>query len=163
VQPVTFWTRALWGATGELNEKYHYVLDWDWYLRATQVCAFEPMPGYLAMYRIHEAHKTGTGGAERAAEIVEVVERYSTPDWARAFRDTRDALPDVRHRLRLLRRLRLGRFPQLAHPALYAEHGRARIETALVMLRARLAPLGARHDGPDPTSSAFTTSSSRIT
>jgi hypothetical protein len=36
-QPSTFWTKALWDQTGALNESYHYVLDWEWFLRASQL------------------------------------------------------------------------------------------------------------------------------
>lgn len=85
VQPSAFWTRALWDATGPLNEKYHFVLDWDWLLRASELCDFTRTTEYLSVYRHHKDHKTGTGGAKRLKEIVEIVESWADPEWKAAF------------------------------------------------------------------------------
>lgn len=34
MQASTFWRREIWQRTGEIDERYHYVMDREWYLRA---------------------------------------------------------------------------------------------------------------------------------
>lgn len=87
VQPSTFWSRSLWESVGELNESYNYVLDWEWFIRATKVCEFIPMRDYLSMYRMHDNHKTGTGGLQRSQEIVKIVETYATKECLLTYRN----------------------------------------------------------------------------
>jgi glycosyltransferase involved in cell wall biosynthesis len=81
VQPSAFWTRALWDRAGELNVDYHYVLDWDWFLRAGEVCEFEYVDKALSIYRVHEGHKTGSGDPRRRKEILSLIKRYASPYW----------------------------------------------------------------------------------
>lgn len=81
VQPSSFWTRKLWQATGELNPNYHYVLDWDWFIRASKFAEFEYVNRFYSVYRFHELHKTSIGGVERRKEIVELVAKYSSEYW----------------------------------------------------------------------------------
>lgn len=134
VQPAAFWTRALWDGAGELDETMTYAFDWDWFIRAAQLCAFTPVPEYLACYRIHRGHKTGTGGAARFAEVVGVVSRHDSPEWERAFRAVLQGGERARRKVELLRRTRLFRFRRLAFPLLYLRHGGARIDTVFDML-----------------------------
>ena len=78
IQPGAFWTRKLWERTGPLDETLTWAFDWDWFIRANNVASrFEAVVRYLAIYRKHDAHKTATGGDERAAEITEVLRRYA--------------------------------------------------------------------------------------
>jgi glycosyltransferase involved in cell wall biosynthesis len=79
-QPSVFWTRKAWELVGPLDEKLHYAFDWDWFLRATQRCRFVRMDTTLSRYRIHAAHKSGTGGDRRWKELIEVVRRHSSPE-----------------------------------------------------------------------------------
>jgi hypothetical protein len=132
VQPASFWTRALWEATGELDEALHYGMDWDWYIRASRVAAFTPLPAYLAIYRLHDEHKTGTGGEKRARELVQIVETYGDAAWAAAFRDVCETGPALKRRLQRLSRLKLYRFRTLL--SLYRQHGTHRVDPALTML-----------------------------
>nr|WP_290224462.1 glycosyltransferase family 2 protein [Trichocoleus desertorum] len=81
VQPSSFWTRKLWQATGDLNTNYHYVLDWDWFIRASEFTKFEYVNKFFSIYRFHELHKTSTGGLKRRQEILEVVTKYSSDYW----------------------------------------------------------------------------------
>lgn len=132
VQPASFWTRALWEATGELNEALHYGMDWDWYIRASRVVAFTPLPAYLAIYRLHDKHKTGAGGEKRARELVQIVETYGDAAWAAAFRDVCETGPALKRSLQRLSRLKLYRFRTLL--SLYRQHGTRRVDPALTML-----------------------------
>lgn len=64
-QPSVFWTRAAWELVGPLDESLHYAFDWDWFLRAARSCRFLRSDKVLSRYRIHSAHKSGTGGEKR--------------------------------------------------------------------------------------------------
>ncbi|MGD0623091.1 MAG: glycosyltransferase family 2 protein [Thermodesulfobacteriota bacterium] len=86
VQPSTFWTKRLWLEVGGLNVEYHYVLDWEWFIRASRVTGFECVPRFFSIYRLHAEHKTGTGGSKRIGEINEVVERYAPESWKRLYK-----------------------------------------------------------------------------
>jgi glycosyltransferase involved in cell wall biosynthesis len=77
-QPSVFWTRAAWELVGPLDESLHYAFDWDWFLRAARSCQFIRSDKVLSQYRIHSEHKSGTGGAKRWRELVEVVRRHSS-------------------------------------------------------------------------------------
>lgn len=80
VQPSSFWSRSLWEVVGELNESYNYVLDWDWFIRATRVCELTPIRDYFSIYRVHDNHKTSLGGSQRSQEIINVVETYASKE-----------------------------------------------------------------------------------
>jgi glycosyltransferase involved in cell wall biosynthesis len=78
VQPSAFWTAAAWRAVGPLDDSMHFAFDWEWFLRADQKgCRFQPVPDLLAAYRIHAAHKSGSGGDKRRDEILRVMRAHS--------------------------------------------------------------------------------------
>ena len=85
IQPSTFWTRKLFQCTGELDIKYNYILDWEWFIRASKVATFEYVPRFYSLYRHHSSHKTSNGGAERRKEIIEVVDKYSSDYWKKLY------------------------------------------------------------------------------
>src|SRR5215203_2054072 len=77
IQPSSFWSRDVWEKNGELNENLNYAFDWEWYLRAeANGILFFPVAKTLALYRIHDAHKTGTGGEKREDEISCIYRKY---------------------------------------------------------------------------------------
>lgn len=132
VQPATFWTRSLWEATGELNEALHYTLDWDWFIRASKRGTFLPLYDYVAVYRKHEAHKTGQGGDGRAQEIVQLAETYAPEAWQRAYRAVVPERVSLKKKVRWLRRHHLYRLRgQVLRP--YRQHGAYRVDTVLSM------------------------------
>lgn len=134
VQPSTFWSRSLWEAVGELNESYNYVLDWDWFIRAAQVCNFIPIQDYFSIYRLHDNHKTGTGGLKRTEEMLRIVETYAKDEWISAYRDVYRQITSLRNGLNRLLKLRLYRFRHLFYPQLYLKHGQHRVDVALSIL-----------------------------
>ncbi|AFZ44906.1 glycosyl transferase family 2 [Halothece sp. PCC 7418] len=81
IQPSSFWTRCLWDAAGPLNEEYNYVLDWDWYIRASQQGYFECVPSFFSIYRFHPEHKTSSGGRKRKEEMLKIIQNYSSSYW----------------------------------------------------------------------------------
>ena len=78
IQPSSFWTSMTWMKVGNLNENMHYAFDWEWFIRALQLgVTFNPINSPLSIYRIHEAHKSGTGGSMRQQEISEIYNEYN--------------------------------------------------------------------------------------
>lgn len=85
IQPSSFWTRKAWELAGPLREDLHYAFDWEWFLRAKAAgVAFRSIPTCLSMYRIHDEHKSGTGGMARQEEILEIYRQYQ-PKYAELY------------------------------------------------------------------------------
>ncbi len=85
IQPSAFWTRALWEKTGPLDQSLSFAFDWDWFIRASAVGSFETCDEILSAYRLHAAHKSGSGGERRRSEIIEVVRRHGRAEHAAAY------------------------------------------------------------------------------
>ena len=85
VQPSAFWSRDVWDATGPLDESLHFAFDWEWFIRATEHADFVLVPEVYSVYRLHEAHKTGSGGGPRRREVCEVVRRHGRPEWVERY------------------------------------------------------------------------------
>jgi glycosyltransferase involved in cell wall biosynthesis len=94
-QPSVFFTRTAWERVGPLDESLHFAFDWDWFLRAAKICRFLRCDQTLSRYRIHAAHKTGTGGLPRWEEMSEVVRRHSPDSIVRHYQYLL-ACPDAR-------------------------------------------------------------------
>ena len=78
IQPSSFWTRNVWDSVGLLDDTLHYAFDWDWFIRASRSAVdFIPTNRYLSSYRIHDNHKTCTGGEKRVKEIGDIYLKYS--------------------------------------------------------------------------------------
>jgi glycosyltransferase involved in cell wall biosynthesis len=99
IQPGSFWTKKVWDETGNVNEKLHFVFDWDWFLRAKKAGThFKYTSRVMAMYRVHDAHKTSSGGEKRQKEIEFMLREYSGQKILDAFkfmRDERKKIDDV--------------------------------------------------------------------
>lgn len=133
-QASAFWTRELWKKTGELDESQHFALDWDWWLRASEHGEFIPLDEILSVYRFHDAHKTGSGSVRRTQETIALVEKYSTPEWAAAFRAVAAKLGALEKTWRWCSGRRgLWTLHKLIHLDLYARHG-AKIDRAFSQL-----------------------------
>jgi glycosyltransferase involved in cell wall biosynthesis len=85
IQPSAFWTRKLWLETRDIDIRYHYVLDWDWFIRASRITDFEYVPRFYSIYRLHPLHKTHQGGSARRDEVVDVVRKYSSDYWIKLY------------------------------------------------------------------------------
>ena len=99
IQPGSFWTRKVWEKNGQLDLNLHFVFDWDWFLKAKKRdTKFTYSNRTMAVYRIHEAHKTGTGGDKRQKEIEYILHTYSNKKMLKAFifmRDNRDKIDQL--------------------------------------------------------------------
>jgi glycosyltransferase involved in cell wall biosynthesis len=133
-QPATFWTRALWEKAGELKVEQHYVLDWDFWLRAARVGEVRPLDECLAVYRFHGAHKTGANHPRRTAEILAFVEQHGSPEWAAAFRAVAARLEALGASWDRWGRTGLYRLHKARHLDLYLRHGERRVNLALWQL-----------------------------
>lgn len=78
IQPSSFWTRKAWEKAGELDLEMHYCFDWEWFIRAEEKGVKSIFTNkYLSAYRIHEAHKSGSGAGKRIEEIKKIYARYN--------------------------------------------------------------------------------------
>ena len=115
LQPSAFWTAELWRRTGQLDAGLHFGFDWEWFIRAGEHCAFQPLPQFLSAYRVHAGHKTGVGGNKRFTELQEIANRHSTPEMREHVAwllEHRDYWPTLRQREHLARTLRRQGFPR---------------------------------------------------
>jgi len=107
VQPSAFWTRKLWECTGELNTTYRYVLDWEWFIRASKIGQFEYVPRFYSVYRFHTLHKTNEEGAERRREILDVVTKSSSDYWINLYSEVEKSYSQIKKRSEFLNSLRI--------------------------------------------------------
>lgn len=77
IQPSSFWSRGIWEKTGILDEEVHFGFDWEWFLRVEENFELQPISNCLSMYRIHDDHKSGTGGEKRQLELLEIYKKYN--------------------------------------------------------------------------------------
>lgn len=60
-QPSTFWSRRAWEQVGEFNEDYHYVMDYDYWLRMSKYYRPYDLKVALSGFRFQENSKSQTG------------------------------------------------------------------------------------------------------
>lgn len=76
-QPATFFTRALLGETGPLEESFHLAMDYDLWLRFASREAPAFIPRTLANFRWHAASKTGGRYPEVAWECFRIARQHA--------------------------------------------------------------------------------------
>ncbi|MBP9669857.1 glycosyltransferase [Candidatus Woesebacteria bacterium] len=67
-QPSTFWSRKAWEKVGEFNEKYHYVMDYDYWLRMSKWYKPHDLKVPLSGFRFQQDSKSQTGRVKLMAE-----------------------------------------------------------------------------------------------
>ena len=67
-QPSTFWSRRAFEQVGEFNEKYHYVMDYDYWLRMAKFYKPHDLKVALSGFRFQQDSKSQTGRAKLMAE-----------------------------------------------------------------------------------------------
>jgi hypothetical protein len=75
-QPTVFVRRALQARVGPLDENLHYVLDRDYWLRASLSETFGRVDAEIATCRIHSAAKTYTACDRQLGELKQVLDRF---------------------------------------------------------------------------------------
>jgi glycosyltransferase involved in cell wall biosynthesis len=133
-QPSTFWTRELLDVVGPLDETLHYTLDWEFFIRISRQFRMTYVPIPFSTYRLHPGHKTGTGGSKRAAEIMQIIDRYAPVEWRAAYDAIYLHYEKIRGATQPERAKRAARF-LIRHPHLLARHG-SKVITAIRVLSA---------------------------
>lgn len=121
-QPSAYWTRPLWEQVGPLNIDYHYVLDWDWFIRASKIVDFEYVSKFYSICRYHPGHKTSSGGEVRRKEVLEMVRTYASPYWIRIFEEVENHFDSIRRKRKYLFSRKLS---QAHNKALYRQRFRS--------------------------------------
>ncbi|MCQ3944309.1 MAG: glycosyltransferase [bacterium] len=67
-QPSTFWSRNAWEKVGEFNEAYHYVMDYDYWLRMSKHFRPHDLKVPLSGFRFQDNSKSQTGRSKLMAE-----------------------------------------------------------------------------------------------
>ncbi len=75
-QPSTFLRRRTWEAIGGLDERLHYVMDFEYWLRAGLRYNFMYAPVLLSGLRIHDSAKSIASLDKMALELVAIYQRF---------------------------------------------------------------------------------------
>lgn len=76
-QPSTFWRRRLHDEIGYLNEEEHFVMDYEFWLRAGQRYPAGVIEGYLANFRMYNASKSGSLSNPQFVDELRVAKAFS--------------------------------------------------------------------------------------
>lgn len=79
-QPSAFIRREVVGKVGELDPKYYYFMDWDFWLRAGIYFKMEHVDAIWSNYRLHSESKTVAQSRKAAPELVYMYEKYFARD-----------------------------------------------------------------------------------
>lgn len=71
-QPSMFWRKSLFDEIGLLDEKFHLVMDFDFFLRAAKKYDFFYLPENLSYFRVYDDAKTQKYQRKQAVEIYKV-------------------------------------------------------------------------------------------
>lgn len=74
-QPSTFWSRRAWEKVGKFNEEYHYVMDYDYWLRMCKYYKPHDLKLALSGFRFQENSKSQTGRVKLMAEGMITLEK----------------------------------------------------------------------------------------
>jgi glycosyltransferase involved in cell wall biosynthesis len=80
-QPAVFWRKGFIGRAGALDEKLHYTMDYDLWLRMGRLCEPVRVERELARFRIHGQSKSGKVNRGQFDEQYQVAIRYFNGDW----------------------------------------------------------------------------------
>lgn len=141
IQPSTFWTRKAWQQTGALDDSFDFGFDWDWFLRAKKAgISFLPDAKYLSIYRIHERHKTATGGERRRTELAAIYDRHAGSRYGTLFRRCCSRRSTILTIVKWLRLARLSRIEigllKIIFPILFRGFRGDEVRDVLTMLAA---------------------------
>ncbi len=67
-QPSTFWSRRAWERVGDFKEEYHYVMDYDYWLRMSKYFRPHDLKVALSGFRFQDNSKSQTGRVKLMAE-----------------------------------------------------------------------------------------------
>ena len=76
VQPGSLFRRRAWELAGPLNEKGHYLFDFEFALAVGREGPVARIPDRLALYRVHPASKSGGGSLLKARDYVRFADEF---------------------------------------------------------------------------------------
>lgn len=76
VQPSTYWKSELFEKIGLFNEELEFVMDYEYWLRATNISPVKIINKPLSCFRIHDQSKGGTRYIPQFAEEIAVLRKY---------------------------------------------------------------------------------------
>jgi glycosyltransferase involved in cell wall biosynthesis len=79
----TFWRRPVYEQLGPLDERLHYTMDYEYWLRIGEHYPLQALPQNLAAFRLHASSKSGTTARKQFLEQYQVALRYHPPAWLR--------------------------------------------------------------------------------
>ena len=77
LQPSAFFHRADWDATGGLDERLQFCMDWDILIRIAERNAVVLVDDFLSLSREYEDTKTASGGFRRVDELLRMVKSHT--------------------------------------------------------------------------------------
>ena len=78
LQPAAFFRRDAVEAVGGLDERLHWAMDWDLFIKIGKRYPVGYLPRPMASLREHGTAKTLSGGSRRLSELVEVMRRHGS-------------------------------------------------------------------------------------
>ena len=91
-QPATFWRRSIHSKIGYFNEKLHYVMDYDFWLRAGKISDPIILQDNLSCFRIHTQSKGGSNFYKQFQEDLITTIKYSDKKYVLALHRTHNQL-----------------------------------------------------------------------
>lgn len=76
-QPATFWRRELHKKIGFINEKEHYTMDYEFWLRIGRKYPAGVINGYLANFRMYDASKSGSLANPQFQDELRIAKKFS--------------------------------------------------------------------------------------
>lgn len=80
-QPSTFWSRRAYQMVGEFNTKYHYVMDYDYWLRLAKYYHPHDLKLVLSGFRMHNQSKSETDRSRFLIEGVSMLKENGAKSW----------------------------------------------------------------------------------
>ncbi|HEY0458694.1 MAG TPA: glycosyltransferase family 2 protein [Pyrinomonadaceae bacterium] len=79
-QPSAFIRREIYEKVGELDPKFYYFMDWDFWMRAGIYFKIEHIEGIFSTYRLHADSKTVSQAKKAAPELEYMYKKYFARD-----------------------------------------------------------------------------------
>jgi len=80
-QPSVFLRHDSFEKAGYLDERLHYIMDWELWIRVSSSGRYAPYPRPLSCARLHPGAKTGSAGIKRWKEIMWCSRKYGQMRW----------------------------------------------------------------------------------
>jgi glycosyltransferase involved in cell wall biosynthesis len=78
-QPASFFRRGVIEQAGWIDERYHYAMDYDLWIRAARIAPIKKVDGWWAGFRLHETSKTVSENQKFWAEERAISRKHGAP------------------------------------------------------------------------------------